>query len=388
MSAVRIVHTVGSLSGAHGGPSRSVTALADALAGSGAEVGVVAMQDPGARPVRPHDARVSVTLAPGHERDGFWRARATPFGRALAEAVAGRDGALIHDHGLWLPTNRTASLVAQRAGVPLVVSPKGMLSAWALGASGAKKRAAWALYQRRALARAAAFAVTSSAEAADVRRAGLRQPVAVIRYGVAAPPLTSRAARADGVRTALFLSRIHPKKGVPDLLRAWAAVRPAGWRLVVAGPGEAAHVDEAHRLARVLGLADGVTFAGEADDAEKWALYGAADLFVLPSYSENFGIVVAEALGAGVPVVTTRETPWDVLATHRCGWWVETGAASVGAALAEATSAPTAQLAAMGERGRAYAAAHLSWEASARAHLALYHWLLGRGDRPESVVAP
>ena len=387
--SLRVVHTVGSLSGAHGGPSRSVTLLADALAGVGAAVEIVAMQEPGERPVRPADSRVALRLVPGHERDGAWRARATPFGRALVDAVTGcgETTAVVHDHGLWLPTNRTASRVAQAAGVPLVVSPKGMLSARALGAARAKKRVAWMLYQRLALTRARAFAVTSPTEADDVRRAGLGQPVAVIGYGVAVPTLAPRAAAPDGVRTALFLSRVHPIKGLPDLVEAWAAVRPGDWRLVVAGPGDAAYVSEVQAQVRAHGLSDRVSFVGEVSDADKGALYGAADLFVLPSHSENFGIVVAEALAAGVPVVTTRATPWAPLVEHGCGWWVETGAASVGRALAEATAAPPDRLAAMGARGRAYAEAHLSWEASAREHLALYLWLVGQGERPASVIA-
>ncbi len=337
--------------------------------------------------VCPAETEVAVRLVPGSEREGLWRARSSPYGRAVA-AVARRD-AVVHNHGVWLPTNRTASLVASRAGSPLVVSPKGMLSEWALGEGRMKKRLAWAAYQRRALARAAAFSVTAEAEAEDVRRLGLRLPVAVIPHGVVSPSPGALVPRDEpgGERTALFLSRVHPKKGLPDLIAAWTEVRPAGWRLQIVGPGDPSHEAEVRGLVRQRRFEAEVSFVGEVDDVQKWALYGAADLFVLPTLSENFGIVVAEALAAGTPVLTTQAAPWQALQDHGCGWWVAPGAGPVGAALAEATAMPGDELRRMGERGRAYVESDLSWARSARDHLALYRWLLGRGDRPACVLS-
>lgn len=385
-----VTHTVGSLTAAHGGPSRSVTALCDALAQEGSSVNLIATQErPGLPTVLPSEGNVTVQLVPGSERRGYWRPRATPYGQAIAWTASGASGGgVVHDHGVWLPTNRTASLIAQRAGLPLVVSPKGMLSEWALRAGALKKRVAWAAYQQRALRRAAAFSVTSESEAEDVRRLGLRQPVAVIPHGVVTPPAGALRIRHEGgVRTALFLSRIHPKKGLPHLVAAWASVRPADWRLQIVGPEDAQHGADVRRLVHENGLGDEVTFVGEVGDDEKWALYGAADLFILPTLSENFGIVVAEALAAGTPVLTTHEAPWRALEEEGCGWWVEPGTATIGRALAEATALPAGALQVMGERGRAYVETHLSWGRSAREHLALYRWLLGRGSRPACLVS-
>lgn len=386
--ALAAVHTVGVLTAAFGGPSRSVTKLCDALAEAGAAVDLVASRSgPGVEIVRPGNSRVRLRLADQDQGDGFLRGAYSPFGRAVSDVLAKPEAAVVHNHGLWIPTNRAAALAARAAGQPLVVSPKGMLSEWSLGESRLKKLVAWHLYQRRTLQTAAALQVTAGAEADDVRRLGLRQPVAVIPHGVDGPPPGALCERSESrKRTALFLSRIHPKKGLPDLVAAWASVRPAGWRLVVAGPDDGGHRAEVERQVRAAGLDDVVSFPGPVNDEEKWALYGAADLFVLPTLSENFGIVVAEALAAGVPVLTTHEAPWRALVDHRCGWWVETGAESVAAALREATSAPPDALRAMGERGRSYVQAELSWARSARDHLALYQWLLGQGDRPACVV--
>ena len=378
---LRVVQTVASLASDFGGPSRSVTLLSDALARAGAQVEIVTVPSEGSQ-VRPREAGVGVREAPSPGLGGLvgWR---TPF-RAEIEAAVGGAG-VVHDHGLWLPTNRAAALAARALGRPFVLSPKGMLSERALRVSRAKKALAWPLYQRRTLRHADAFAATSEAEVQDLRRLGFQQPAAVVRYGVDLPaPAPTRA--SDGPRTALYLSRLHPIKGLPDLVAAWADVRPEGWRLVIAGPDEGGHRAEVERQVQAAGLGGAVSFAGPVGDDDKWDAYRAADLFVLPTHSENFGIVVAEALAAGLPVLTTWGAPWEALVTHGCGWWVETGAPSIAPALREATAAPPEALRAMGERGRAYAEADLSWERAAADHLALYQWLLGAGPRPDFVV--
>ena len=125
-------------------------------------------------------------------------------------------------------------------------------------------------------------------------------------------------------RTMLFLSRIHPKKGLLNLVRAWHAAAPGKeWRLVIAGPDEGGHLAELKQLVHQLGLQLQVTFPGEIANEEKWAFYAAAEICVLPSFSENFGLMVGEALVAGTPVIATTGTPWAELQAHGCGWWVE-----------------------------------------------------------------
>ena len=385
---VRAVHTVGDLRTSSGGPSRSVTALCDALARAGTSVRIVTSRPGPDEPILcPSRPDVTVQLE-GEERGGLWRGAGSPFGRAVAEAVAAPGPTVVQNHGLWVPTNRAAALAARAAGRPFVVSPKGMLSERALSVKRRKKQLAWHLYQRRTLDAAHAFQVTSEAEAEDVRRAGLRQPVAVIPHGVDVPSESTPPdlGRRGGPRTALFLSRLHPIKGLPDLVEAWGRVRPEGWRLVVAGPDEEGHRADIERQVAASALGDVVSLVGPAGEGEKQALLQTADLFVLATHSENFGIVIAEALAAGLPVVTTRGAPWEALVTHRCGWWVETGAEPFAAALREATAASPDVLRAMGRRGRAYVEEHLSWGRSAAGHLALYRWLLGLAPQPDGLI--
>ena len=248
--------------------------------------------------------------------------------------------ALVHSHGVWHPANHWAAQAARAWGVPLIIHPRGMLEPWALGQKPLKKRLALALFQRRDLESARAFVATSEMECEGLRRFGLKQPVAVIPNGVdfddAAASDLGGARRQDGERIALFLSRVHPKKGVLELVQAWGQVAPAGWRLRIAGPDEGGHWGQVERLVRQLGLGARVEYLGPVEGARKAALYREADLFVLPTFSENFGVVVAEALAHGLPVITTRGAPWADLETYGCGWWIEVGVEPLVVALREA----------------------------------------------------
>lgn len=381
------IHTVDNLRAESGGPSRSVPSVCDALAATGAQVTLVSAEtDAHATLVRPTHSGVQLELVAADPRAGLLRGASTPFGHAVARALLPGAPAVVHTHGLWVPSNRAAALVARRAGAPLVVSPKGMLSERALRVKRAKKQIGWQLYQRRTLSAAAAFQATSEAEAEDIRRLGFRQPVAVIPHGVAVPPPTPRRT-APATRTALFLSRFHPIKGVPDLVEAWARVRPPGWRLKLVGPDEGGHRETVRELVAERGLAGEIDICGAVDDVGKSELFATADLFVLATHSENFGVVIAEALAAGLPVLTTHGAPWQVLEEQACGWWVAADPAAIANALQDATKRSPEVLRAMGERGRAYTERALSWRQSASAHLALYRWLLGFGDRPEAVRA-
>ena len=303
------------------------------------------------------------------------------FAEALATEARGSD-TIFHDHGVWMPSNHAAAATARRLGVPLVVSTRGMLTAWALGQSRIKKRAAWLLYQGRDLRSAQLLHATAEAEVEDIRRVGLRQPAVVLPNGVELPE-DARGMPEASVRRALFLSRVHPKKGLLNLIEAWAHVRPRGWELVIAGPDEGGHRAEVEVRARTHEV--DVVWAGPVDDRAKWDLYRSADLFVLPTFSENFGIVVAEALAAGVPAITTTGAPWGVLNERRCGWWIDVGVEPLAAALHEATALSDEARHAMGQQGRAYVREALSWEHVAQEMAAAYRWVLGRGGKPPAV---
>jgi glycosyltransferase involved in cell wall biosynthesis len=259
-----------------------------------------------------------------------------------------------------------------------------MLGAEAVAFSKLKKGAFWRLFQARALRDAACLHATSEAELGDIRAAGLTNPVAIIPNGVDLPP----PAPADPGRpqTLLSLGRIHPKKGLDTLVRAWAAVEDAhpDWSLRIVGPAELGHDRELSALAVSLGLKR-VSIEGPAFGEDRLAAYRDASLFVLPTRHENFANSVAEALAAGVPVISTKGAPWAGLQRELCGWWVDHGPEPLAAALGVALSLPRDTLTDMGMRGRAWMARDFSWEHVADEMLAVYAWLTQGAEQPSTV---
>jgi glycosyltransferase involved in cell wall biosynthesis len=380
--ALRLLHVIAGVHPDHGGAAYSAPSLSAALARAGADVALYHVGEaPGAGP-RPHR---QVGFAQSWARTPVLSAfrLSQPLEAALLRNARGVD--VIHNHGLWLAPNLAAQRAARRAGAAYVCSPRGMLSPEALAFSRLRKQAVWRLWQRSGLAGAACLHATSEAEWADLRALGLRAPVAVAPNGVEVPPAAPPGPpRAE--RTLLSLGRVHPKKDLVSLLRAWARLeaRHANWRLRIVGPAERGHDAELRALIAQLRL-ERATIEGAVHGEAKLALYRASDLFVLPTLSENFGLTVAEALAAGVPVVSTRGAPWSGLETHRCGWWVDRGPDALAAALDEAMASPAAALREMGERGRRWVSRDFGWERIAEDMIAVYLWLSRGAARPAIV---
>jgi glycosyltransferase involved in cell wall biosynthesis len=182
------------------------------------------------------------------------------------------------------------------------------------------------------------------------------------------------------------LGRIHPKKGLDRLVRAWARLEAAypEWRLRIVGPDEQGHAGELIALASELGARHVSVEKPVVGDA-KIAAYQQADLFMLPTLNENFAITVAEALAAGTPVIATKGAPWQGLAHEGCGWWIDHGVEPLMAALAKAMTMRREALQAMGAKGRAWMARDFSWDRVARDMLDVYRWLALRGEPPRTV---
>ncbi len=390
LCSLKVLFTIAGLQPEYGGPSRCVPALAIALAERGVQVELISCESaPGQPlPLLPSVARISPHLLPGANRSIRWWPRTNDFWQVLRErGKAGRNW-LIHDHGLWLPNNHAVARAASSLKVPRIVSLHGMLTAWSRRHQGWRKAVAWWLYQRRDLKTASVLHATSPAEVQELRNAGLTQPVAMIPNGVELPPGNPKSEignRKSGARTVLFLGRIHPIKGLLNLVRAWAIVRPAGWRVVIAGGAEMGHGEELKAEIRKLKLETQFAFVGPVAGEAKWALYRQADVFVLPSHSENFGIVVAEALACEVPVLTTHGTPWEDLVTHGCGWWTPIGVEPLASALREATALTDETRREMGVRGRQLVETKYGWPGIAARMQAVYAWMLGHGEKPEAI---
>jgi len=308
--------------------------------------------------------------------------------RRLNMIIAKDNFSIIHNHGLWHPANHWTTRVAVRNKIPLVIQPHGMLETWALNHKAWKKRLAMALYQRSDILHANVILATSLDEYYSIRRLGFKQPVAVIPNGVNLThnsDLTCKRTHIDNIRTILFLSRVHPVKGLLNLIHAWKQASLDGWRLQIAGPNENGHLDEIFTLARKLSVSDSIEYIGEVGNEQKAALYRNADLFVLPTHSENFGVVIAEALSFGTPVITTKGAPWSDLVTYNCGWWIEHGVEPLVEALRSAAAMSDFERYTMGQRGREYVQ-RFSWVDIAKQTSDLYSWILNKTEKPDIVM--
>lgn len=292
---------------------------------------------------------------------------------------------IIHNHGLWNPVNIAAGYLIPRSGCKLVTSPHGTLTEWAMNHSARKKKILWPL-QRKVLENASLIHVTSESEYLDVRRLGLKNPIALINLGIDLPEFIKEKRRSDS-KTLLFLSRVHEIKGINNLLLAWKEIQIQFpfWNLKIAGKGDENYVDKVKTLAEELGL-ERVQFCGPVYGADKINLYANSDLFILPTFSENFGIVVAEALSCGVPVVVGKGAPWEDVIKHNCGWWVDNSVDELVKILQKAMQLDNTTLSEMGDSGRNWMQHDFSWYGVVGKMHASYEWLFNKTSKPDWVI--
>jgi glycosyltransferase involved in cell wall biosynthesis len=386
---MRVAQIVASLDNPAAGTVYVVKRLSDALAKKGVAAEILCTG-----PAFRSGGVACRTFAP--DGDGLPLLAKLAISRGLARAVdaAAAQRHVLHSHGLWLMPNIYPARSARRHGAPHVVSPHGMLAPASLGFSRRKKRLMWWLAQRRGVEDATCLHATSSQERDELRALGLRAPIAVVANGIDLPTdaevAAGKARRNRRMRTLLHLGRIHPKKGIGRLIEAWAALEPTAvdWQLRIVGPSEGGHREALAVRAAALGLKR-VSFDDSLFGTAKDAAYQEADLFVLPTLNENFGLVVTEALANATPVICTKGAPWAGLEARGCGWWIDQGVPPLMTALGEALTRPAADLDAMGARGRAWMAADFSWSKAAADMERVYRWCLGAGERSDVVeLAP
>jgi glycosyltransferase involved in cell wall biosynthesis len=312
------------------------------------------------------------------------RASGLKVSRSSEQAASGLPDC-VHLQGMWSPQLAAKFLAWVKRGVPCVVSPHGMLDPWAMSHKWLKKKIAWHLYQKRMLDRAVLLHGASERETVYFKTLHLKPPGVLIPWGVSLSPVRSKRTSAGGSRIALFVGRVYPVKGLPMLVEAWARVRPPGWKLKIVGPDEAGHRSEVENVVGKTGLDAVVEFAGELTGSAKSAAYENADLFILPSYTENFGMVVAEALAHSLPVLTTTGTPWSLLPERGCGWWVSPTVDQIAHALSAATALDHETLRAMGARGREVVACEFGWRQTALKMKEAYQWAMGGIPKPDFI---
>lgn len=356
---MRIAQIVASLEARHGGPSRSVLGLSNGLATAGHEVDLLTTESGLGSTAQP-----SSLLALRHF-PRQWPQRLT-VSSALRRHLQSTTYDVVHNHGLWLRPLHYAGSAARRSGNPLVISPRGMMSPWSWQHRRWRKFIAGALIHPNATTLAAGWHATSEEEATDIRRLGFTQPICVASNGVEIPNPESladarqywlqRCPELRDHRVALFYSRFHPKKRILDLMELWTTHTPSDWLLLAVGIPEHYSIAALKAYAKRNGVGERVLVF---DGTDAPAPYAAADVYLLPSHSENFGMTVAEAMAHGLPVLTTDTTPWRELDQREAGHCVPWSAF--------ATTLPTflrqkpTDLKSQGEHARNWMLTDFSW---------------------------
>jgi poly(glycerol-phosphate) alpha-glucosyltransferase len=325
---------------------------------------------------------------------------------------------LLYAATLWKYPSWAALQWAERTGKPMMAAPHGSLDAWALSNAAWKKKIAASLFKNRQLHKATCLRALCQSEAEAIRAYGLTQPIAVIPNGVDLPDFTesSDEGRVSTPRTLLFLGRIHPKKGLVNLIRAFAQSRKSRvegrepWQLVIAGWDQGGHEMELMKLCKELGLSfshkmhknhkggdqaldpcrstldSEVIFHGPAFGEEKKALLLYADAFVLPSFSEGLPMSVLEAWSYRLPVVMTPECNLSEGFATNAAIPIETAVESIAEGLETLFSMSESDLHAMGAKGRALVEERFTWQTIAAQMREVYDWMLGGGTPPGSLI--
>jgi glycosyltransferase involved in cell wall biosynthesis len=378
---MRTIHLLSSIANKATGPSYAVARLCESLIERGQEVTLATLALEKMR--LPPEFLKTFPVGFGPRRLGvspalkYW----------LNEQARTNKVDILHSHSLWMMHNVYPGWVAQQYRVPYVFSPHGTFTRYAMATGSRVKLLFWPLVQRPALTSVSCFHATALSEYEDIRRLGFKQPVAVIPNGIDVPVEKSNIASSTR-KTLLFLGRIHPEKGIDNLIRAWNCVyqRFPQWRLNIVGPNHGGYLEKMQNLSQRLGV-ERCTFSPPLYGAEKFDAYREAELFVLPSPSENFGNTIAEALSVGTPVITTKGAPWAELETKQAGWWIEIGVEPLVSCLNSAFSKSSNELNEMGTRGRAWMIQDFKWRDISHDMDSTYRWLLAGAAKPRCVIA-
>ena len=371
-----------------GGPSRSVPMLVKGLAEVGVDITLMTFRtdDMNIHALEGTCAKLKVLEEGATSKE-------------IEEYILTEKFDIIQMQSMWAKSYHQVAQIARKHNIPYLITPRGMLEPWSLLQKKWKKKLALLLYQMKDLQKAACIFTTAEMEAQHVRDLGVKVPMSVIPNGIETDGYACRTSM-DGVKKQiLFLSRVHVKKGIELLIDAFACIHKdfSDWSVVIVGNGEADYIESLKQKVKSLGLEDCIKILPPVFGEAKTKLYQESSLFCLPSYSENFGMVIAEAMSCGVPAITTNGTPWQLLNgdcttmgacldmlgdDKRTGWCIELSVENLENTLREAMSMDPAVLYEMGQRGSRMINENFNYRSVAKMTMQLYEWIVeGKMDK-------
>ncbi len=298
---------------------------------------------------------------------------------------------IVHVNGIFTHPVALGAMFSRYYKKPYLVTTHNGLNPKIFKMRRIKKRAGFLGYVRKDLQYANCIHATSNKEMHAIKSMGIKNTFTIIPNGINPSdfenlPNSSVAeykwpALKDKA-VVLFLSRLGPEKGLDLLLPAWDTVKekcPDAY-LVIAGPDSNGFSSYVHKLASQSLFPESIFFTGGVWGKDKLSLYSRAEIFILPSHAENFGIVIAEALACGKPVITTTATPWNDIEKNKCGKWVHANSRDIAKALLDLLSISTAERQQMGQRGKNFVTRSYSWDIVADKFVSVYQSILSGNE--------
>lgn len=295
---------------------------------------------------------------------------------------------IFHINGVWDLILYLAFYISYKHNIPYVVSTHGMMEPWSLSQSKLKKSLVRGLITNKYLHDSVCIHATSESEAKSLRNLGFKNPIAVIPNGINLSQFPDHKRKINTKKKILFLSRIHKKKGLENLIEAWSLIDSkikVNWCIEIYGNGKLNYLSKLENIIKKFSLNNSIKIKGPVYGNDKIKVFKSADFFVLPTFSENFGIVVAEALAFKLPVITTKGTPWRDLNRNGCGYCINIGVNPLKYSLEKMMLYSDKERFKMGEIGRSLVKNKYSMESVGKDFNDLYNWINGKNIKPDFV---
>ena len=314
----------------------------------------------------------------------------------LVKRIRETNNQIIHYHNIWNYIPLIANKVAVNTNVPIVASPRGNLFPWNLKKGYLKKKLYMEVFQRRYFNTSDCIHVTSKEELKAVKNLGLNAPIGLISNGVDIDEfknMQSKEKHRDNLgidvnkKYILYMGRIEQKKGLLLLLHTYKdfVKKNDEWKILIAGPAyDKKYFQDCKDFAINAGLDKHIEWLGMVSGSRRIDAYGAADLFVLPTHSENFGIVIAEALASGLPVITTNGTPWAEIQNEFAGYIIPLEKRFLLSSIDNFSKLSILEKNEMAANAKNIAQRY-SWDKPGHEMAQLYEWILGKRNQPKFI---
>lgn len=360
---MKVIHFITAIDRSLGGVSMYIQLLTKEL---GKLVDLIVVTRPTANPLALENCRIEYLPLP--------ISKLCDFKKQWKKILKREQPDIVHINGIWMLQTWIIQSEALKLGIRTYITPHGMLEPWIMNRHPWKKELALFLFQKKALGKAVTLVATAESEKRNIMRLGYNKNICVISNGIDTSSIAIKK-NWELRKRILYMSRIHIKKGIELLLNALTAIEEdkiAEYEVIIAGEGEAIYIEKIKERASSIKNVR-INFVGGVYGQNKWELYKSCDFFVLPSFSENFGYVIAESLACGTPVITTKGTPWQDLETFHCGLWIERDKQSLTDAIVQFISLGNEDLKELGINGRRLIENKYSSECVAKSLYSLYN---------------